>query len=108
IQDPQNLGAIMRSAWALGVHAVVLPKLRAAHVTPAVVRASAGAALMLPTVIVTNLKQSVDELKARGVWIAGAVMDGQPAYEARLDGPIGLVIGGETGVRPSLAEKCDL
>jgi 23S rRNA (guanosine2251-2'-O)-methyltransferase len=108
IQDPQNLGAILRSAYALGAHGVVIPKLRAAHVTPAVVRASAGAALMIKIVKVTNLKQAVERLVERGVWTAAAVLDGEPVHAVRLEGPLAVVIGGEaTGVRPTLAEKCD-
>ncbi len=108
IQDPQNLGAILRSAHAMGAHGVVIPKNRAATVTPAVVRASAGAALHIPVATVTNLKHALDRLKACDVWTAAAVMDGVPAYKARLDGPLAIVIGGEgTGVRPTLSERCD-
>ncbi len=109
IQDPHNLGAIIRSAYALGAHAVVIEKNRAAPVTAAVVRASAGAALKLPLVRVTNLKHALDELEANDIWTAAAVMDGQPASEVRLDGPVALVIGGEAkGVRPTVAKRCDL
>jgi 23S rRNA (guanosine2251-2'-O)-methyltransferase len=109
IQDPQNLGAILRSVYALGAHGVVLPTQRAAKVTAAVVRASAGAALAVPIAYVTNLKIAIDRLVERQVWTAAAVMDGEPAHRARLEGPLALVIGGEgQGVRPTLAEKCDL
>ena len=109
IQDPHNLGAIIRSAYAMGAHAVVIEKNRAAPVTGAAMRASAGAALHLPLVRVTNIKHALDELEANQVWTAAAVMNGQPAYEARLDGPIALVVGGEAkGVRPSVAKRCDL
>jgi 23S rRNA (guanosine2251-2'-O)-methyltransferase len=109
IQDPQNLGAILRSVYALGGHGVVLPTQRAAKVTAAVVRASAGAALAVPIAYVTNLKLAIDRLVERGVWTAAAVMNGEPAHLARLAGPLALVIGGESeGVRPTLAEKCDL
>jgi 23S rRNA (guanosine2251-2'-O)-methyltransferase len=109
IEDPQNLGAILRSAYALGAHGVVLPQKRAAGVTPAVVRASAGAALHVPITRVTNLKQALEILARRDVWTAAATLDGTPAYEARLDGPLGVVIGGEQkGVRPSLVKACDL
>lgn len=108
IQDPHNLGAILRSVYALGAHGVVLPKNRSASITPAVVRASAGAALSVPVATVTNLKLAIERLVAREIWTAAAVMGGAPAHEARLDGPLGLVIGGEgKGVRPSLADKCD-
>ncbi len=108
IQDPQNLGAILRSAHALGAHGVVIPKNRAATVTPAVIRASSGAALHVPIARVTNLKHALDRLAEAGVWSAAAVMDGQPAFKARLDGPLALVIGSEgNGVKPSLAQRCD-
>ena len=109
IQDPHNLGAILRSAYAMGAHAVVIEKNRAAPVTAAVVRASAGAALNLPLVRVTNLKHALDELEANEVWSAAAVMDGTPAPSCRLDGPIALVVGGEAkGVRPTVAKRCDM
>lgn len=109
IQDPQNLGAIIRSAYALGAHGVVIPKNRAASVTPAVIRASAGAALHVPVARVVNLKHAIERLEQRDVWTAAAVMDGDPAPRVRLDGPLALVIGSEgDGVRPSLAERCDL
>ncbi len=109
IQDPHNLGAILRSAYAMGAHAVVIEKNRAAPVTAAVVRASAGAALSLPVVRVTNLKHALDELEANDVWTAAAVMEGTPAPQCRLDGPIALVIGGEAkGVRPTVAKRCDM
>lgn len=109
IQDPHNLGAILRSAYAMGAHAVVIEKNRAAPVTAAVVRASAGAALSLPVVRVTNLKHALDELEANDVWTAAAVMEGTPAPKCRLDGPIALVIGGEAkGVRPTVAKRCDM
>ena len=108
IQDPQNLGAILRSAYALGAHGAVLPKNRACAVTPAVVRASAGAALHLPVARVVNLKHALDRLRERGIWSAAAVMDGAAAASVRLDGPLALVIGGEgDGVRPTLAARCD-
>jgi 23S rRNA (guanosine2251-2'-O)-methyltransferase len=109
IQDPQNLGAILRSVYALGAHGVVLPTNRAAKVTAAVVRASAGAALIVPIAYVTNLKLAMDRLVDRGVWTAAAVMEGEPVHRAKLTGPLALVIGGEgAGVKPTLAEKCDL
>lgn len=109
IQDPQNLGAILRSAHAMGAHGVVIPKNRAVGITPAVIRASAGAALHLPVARVVNLKHALERLEARQIWTAAAVMDGDPAFRARLDGPLGLVIGGEgEGVRRSLAERCDM
>ena len=109
IQDPHNLGAIVRSAYVMGAHAVVLEKNRAAPVTGAVVRASAGAALQMPFVRVTNLKHAIEELEANDIWTAAAVMDGTPAAQVRLDGPVAWVIGGEAkGVRPTVAKRCDL
>lgn len=108
VTDPHNLGAILRSAWALGAHGAVIPKDRAAQVTPAVVRASAGAALHLPLQRVTNLKHALDELKEANVWSAAAVLDGEPADRTRLDGPLALVVGAEDkGVAPTVAARCD-
>lgn len=109
IQDPHNLGALIRSAHALGAHGVVIPKDRAAPITAAVVRASAGAALHVPISRVTNLKRALDELRDAGVWSAAAVLKGEPSWSARLDGPLALVVGSEgKGVSPTLAEYCDL
>lgn len=108
IQDPGNLGAILRSAHALGAHGLVIPRDRAASLGPVAIKASAGAALHLPVAQVTNLKHALEPLAERGIWTAAAVMDGAPASEARLDGPLALVVGGEAkGVRPSLARRCD-
>ncbi|MEL7367328.1 MAG: 23S rRNA (guanosine(2251)-2'-O)-methyltransferase RlmB [Myxococcota bacterium] len=109
IQDPHNFGAIIRSAYALGAHAVVVERNRAAPVSGAAVRASAGAALQMPIVRVTNLKHALEELEANNIWTAAAVMDGSAASSARLDGPVALVIGGEAkGVRPTVAKRCDI
>lgn len=108
IVDPQNLGALIRSAHALGAHGVVIPKDRAAPVTAAVVRASAGAALHVPIARVVNVKHALAELAEAGVWSAAAVLDGAPLYATRLDGPLALVIGSEgKGVSPSVAGRCD-
>ncbi len=108
IQDVHNLGAILRSAHALGAHGAVLPKNRAAQVTDAVVKASAGAALHVPVVRVTNIKHAMEDLKSRGVWLAAADAEGEPADQAPLDGPLGLVVGSEAkGVRPTVAQRCD-
>jgi 23S rRNA (guanosine2251-2'-O)-methyltransferase len=108
VQDPHNLGAILRSAYALGAHGAVLPKHRAAQITDAVVRASAGAALHIPVAKVSNLKHAMDRLSERGVWLAAAVLDGEPSHGARLEGPLGLVVGGESkGVSPTIAARCD-
>lgn len=109
IQDPQNLGAIIRSAHALGAHGVIIPKDRAASVTGAVARASAGAIEHCPVARVTNLSRALEELKGKGIWIAAADPDGpESLYDAGLDGPLALVIGGEgPGVRRGVLEHCD-
>ncbi len=108
IQDPGNLGAILRSAHALGAHGVVIPKNRSAPVNAGAVRASAGAALHIPVAKVANLKHVLPILKQAGVWVAAACMGGSEAASAPLTGPLALVIGAEDkGVRPSLAKQCD-
>lgn len=108
VQDPHNLGAILRSCHALGAHGVVLPKNRSAQVTAAVIKASAGAALHVPVARATNVKHALSRLQELGVWSAAAVMDGEPADTARLDGPIALVVGSEDrGVKPTVAKACD-
>lgn len=108
VQDPQNLGAILRSAHALGAHGVVIPKDRAARVNATVVRVSAGAALNVPVVTVTNLKHALRRLAAREVTTIATRMDGAPAETADLCGPVALVLGGEErGVRPTVGDACD-
>jgi 23S rRNA (guanosine2251-2'-O)-methyltransferase len=109
IQDPQNLGAIIRSAHALGAHGVVIPKDRAAEVTGAVAKASAGAVEHCPVAKVTNLSRAIEELKQAGLWIAAADPDGtQAPHQARLDGPLAVVVGAEgPGVRKGVLEHCD-
>lgn len=109
IQDPGNMGAIIRSAHALGANGIVVPQDRSAPLGPAALKSSAGAALHLPIARVVNLKHALDPLVERGLWTAAAVMEGRPAAEADLDRPLALVVGGEgKGVRPSLAKRCDL
>ena len=109
IEDPQNLGSLIRTAEACGVIGVILPKDRAAGVTPAVVKASAGAAVHTPVVRVTNLVNALEELKKEGFWIVGADSRAEkPLYEMRFDMNVGLVIGGEgRGIRPLVLAKCD-
>lgn len=108
IQDPRNLGALIRSAYALGAHGVVIPTQRAAPVTAATVKTSAGATAHLPIVRMNNVKHAIEQLKEAGVWSAAATIDGDPAEDVRLDGPMALVIGSEDkGVRPTLAAACD-
>jgi 23S rRNA (guanosine2251-2'-O)-methyltransferase len=109
IQDPRNLGALVRSAHALGAHGVVIPEMRAAPVTAVTVKASAGATIHLPIARVVNVKHALTELAEAGVWSAAAILGGDPLDKARLDGPLALVIGAEDkGVRPSVAEACDM
>jgi 23S rRNA (guanosine2251-2'-O)-methyltransferase len=110
LQDPQNLGAIVRSADAFGAHGVVLTKDRSVGVTAAVARASAGAVEHVPVARVTNLSRALEELKAAGLWVAAADPEGdRPLWQARLDGPLALVIGAEgSGVRAGVLKHCDL
>lgn len=109
IEDPQNLGSLIRTAEACGVTGVIVPKDRAAGVTPAVAKASAGAAVHTPVVRVTNLVNALEELKKEGFWIVGADSRAErPLYEMRFDMNVGLVIGGEgRGIRPLVLKKCD-
>jgi 23S rRNA (guanosine2251-2'-O)-methyltransferase len=110
VQDPQNLGAILRSAHVLGADGVILPRDRAAHVTPAVVKASAGATEHLPIALCTNVARTLEQLKAAGIWTVGAIADGgQDPWEVDLAAPTALVLGAEgKGLRPLVARGCDL
>jgi 23S rRNA (guanosine2251-2'-O)-methyltransferase len=110
LQDPHNLGAVIRSADALGAHGVVLPKDRSVGVTAAVARASAGAVEHVPVARVTNLSRALEDLKTSGLWVAAADPEGdQPLWDARLDGPLAVVIGAEgAGVRPGVLKHSDL
>jgi len=109
VQDPHNLGALIRSAACAGAHAVVIPKDRAAGVTAAAEKASAGAAGTVAVAQVTNISQALQELKKAGFWIYGA--DGSARhtlYQQDLTGPVALVIGGEgEGIRPLVRKGCD-
>ena len=108
IEDPHNLGAIIRTANICGAHGVIIPKHRASGLTATVVRSSAGAINFTPVVKVTNISKTIDELKARGLWFACADMDGEVMYKCNLTGSIGLVIGNEgSGVSRLVKEKCD-
>ena len=110
VQDPQNLGSLLRTAEAAGVHGVVIPGRRAAGVTPAAVRASAGAAEQVRVAQVTNLVRAMGRLKAEGVWMAGleAAPGAQLYTEADLSGPLGLVVGSEgKGLGRLVQETCD-
>lgn len=109
VEDPQNLGSIIRSAEAAGVHGIIIPERRAAGLTAAVSRASAGAVEYLPVARVTNLTRTIEELKKAGLWFTGIEMDGKvELHQADLGGPIGLVLGGEgKGISRLVAEACD-
>lgn len=109
VEDPQNLGSIIRTAEAAGVHGIIIPERRAVGLTAAVSRASAGAVEYLPVVRVTNLTQTIRELKKAGLWFTGVEMDGKvELHQADLGGPIGLVLGGEgRGISRLVGEECD-
>lgn len=109
IEDPHNLGAIIRTANLAGAHGVIIPKNRAAGLTATVARTSAGALNYTPVAKVTNLTKTMEELKARGLWFVCADMDGTQMYQLDLKGPIGLVIGNEgEGVGRLIKERCDM
>lgn len=108
IEDPHNLGAIIRTANLAGAHGVIIPKRRAVGLTATVVKASAGAIHYTPVAKVTNLVAAMEELKERGMWFACADMDGDVMYHHNLTGSIGLVIGNEgNGVSRLVKEHCD-
>lgn len=108
IEDPHNLGAIIRTANLAGAHGVIIPKRRAAHLTATVVKASAGAIHYTPVAKVTNLTAEMERLKERGMWFVCADMDGEVMYHHNLQGSIGLVIGNEgSGVSRLVKEHCD-
>ena len=108
IEDPHNLGAIIRSANLAGAHGVIIPKRRAAGLTSTVVKASAGAINYTPVAKVTNITRTIEELKEKGIWFMCADMAGEVMYKQNLTGPIGLVIGSEgEGVSRLVKEKCD-
>ncbi len=109
IEDPQNLGSLIRTAEASGAQGIIIPKDRAVGVTPAVVKASAGAAAHIPVVRVTNLARTLEELKGEGFWIVGADARGEKnLYDMKFDMKVGLVIGSEgKGIRPLVLKKCD-
>lgn len=110
IQDPHNFGAILRSAECAGAHGVIIAKRKAAEVTPIVVKAAAGATSHLPICRVTNIAETLEELKQHGLWIIGSSNQAAQAFtDADLTGAIALVIGNEgEGIRRLVAERCDL
>lgn len=109
IEDPHNLGAIIRTANLAGAHGVIVPKNRAAGLTAIVAKTSAGALNFTPVARVTNLAKTIEELKKEGIWFVCADMGGTTMYDLNLKGPIGLVIGNEgEGVGRLVKEKCDM
>ncbi len=109
IEDPHNLGAIIRTANLAGAHGVIIPKHRAAGLTATVAKTSAGALNYTPVAKVTNIGKTIEELKDKGMWFVCAAMDGDIMYRVNLKGSIGLVIGNEgEGVSRLVREKCDM
>ena len=108
LEDPHNLGAIMRTAECAGAHGVIIPKRRACGLTEVVAKASAGAIEYMPCVKVTNIAQTIDELKEMGIWVAACDMGGQEYYKADLKGKLAVVIGSEGfGISKLVKDKCD-
>lgn len=108
IEDPHNLGAIIRTAEAAGAHGIIIPKRRNASLSYTVAKTSAGAVEFMHVARVTNIPRAIDELKERGVWIYCADMDGVSAESVDLKGAVGLVVGSEgNGVKRLVKEKCD-
>ncbi len=110
VQDPHNLGACLRTADAVGAHAVIAPRDRACGLTPTVRKVASGAAESVPFIQVTNLSRTLKMLRHAGVWVVGTAMDESagPLYQARLDGPLALVLGAEgSGIRRLSRENCD-
>ena len=108
IEDPHNLGAIIRTAKQAGAHGVIIPKRRAVGLTATVAKTSAGAINYTPVAKVTNISKTIEDLKKQGMWFVCADIDGTTMYDHNLTGPIGLVIGNEgSGVGRLVKEKCD-
>ncbi|MFR1691263.1 MAG: 23S rRNA (guanosine(2251)-2'-O)-methyltransferase RlmB [Coprococcus phoceensis] len=108
IEDPHNLGAIIRTANLAGAHGVIIPKRRAVGLTATVAKTSAGTLNYTPVAKVTNLAKTMEELKEKGLWFVCADMGGESMYRLNLTGPIGMVIGNEgDGVSRLVKEKCD-
>lgn len=108
IEDPQNLGAIIRSAYLLGAHGVIIPKRGAATLTSSAAKAAAGAASHMMVARVTNLKNTIESLKENGLWFVYADAEGESMYKVNLKGPLGIVIGNEgKGVSRIVREYCD-
>ena len=109
LQDPQNLGALIRTADAAGVHGILLPKRRSCPLNAVVAKISAGAVEYVPVIQIGNIVQQLKDLKKQGFWVAGADMDGEPYTKANLPGPLVLVIGAEgKGLGRLVKENCDI
>lgn len=109
IEDPHNLGSIIRTANVCGAHGVIIPKRRSATMTPIVTKASAGAVEYTKVAKVTNVTQTIKELKEKGLWIIGTDMDGEYCYSSNLKGPVAIVIGNEgKGISRLVRENCDM
>ena len=109
LQDPQNVGALIRTADAAGVHGVLLPKRRSCPLNAVVAKISAGAVEYVPVVQIGNIPQTIEELKKLGFWIAGADMNGEDYYKSNLTGPMVIVVGAEgKGLGRLVKEKCDI
>jgi 23S rRNA (guanosine2251-2'-O)-methyltransferase len=109
LQDPRNVGALIRTAVCAGADGIILPKNRSASLTPSVAMTSAGAVEHIRMVRVTNISRALEQLKSAGIWVAGLVpVADESIFEADLSGPLALVIGGEEkGVRPLVQQNCD-
>lgn len=109
LQDPQNLGALIRTADAAGVHGILLPKRRSCPLNAVVAKISAGAVEYVPVIQIGNIVQQLKDLKKQGFWVAGADMDGEPYTKTNLTGPLVLVIGAEgKGLGRLVKENCDI
>ncbi|BBJ27748.1 23S rRNA (guanosine(2251)-2'-O)-methyltransferase RlmB [Athalassotoga saccharophila] len=108
VQDPQNFGAIIRTAYGAGVDLIIIPKDGSVHVTPAVLKSSAGYAFRMPICIEVNIARTIEILKERNIWVYAAMMEGKPYFSMDFKGPIAFVFGNEgKGIRRLVAEKCD-
>lgn len=109
LEDPHNLGAVIRTAEVCGAHGVIIPKRRSASLNATVAKAAAGALEHIPVARVTNISNTIDELKQKGIWVFGADMNGQSCYNVDFDTPCALVIGNEgKGLGQLVAKKCDM
>lgn len=109
LQDPQNVGALIRTADAAGVHGVLMPKRRSCPLNAVVAKISAGAVEYVPVVQIGNIAQTIEELQARGCWVVGADMDGENYFDVNFSGPLVLVIGAEgKGLGRLVKQKCDM